>query len=142
MSTRPGMRACLLAAAVLLAGCVPVRWPEKPATAPSPVPPATTSQRPGAVKPAPSPSPAPAPAPDARLTEEAPEPLPRSKSGNPPFYEVFGERHFVLEDSNGYREQGVSRVMALVEASTTSDEALESLRTDAEQAGLDMAPRA
>lgn len=108
MSTRPGMRACLLAAAVLLAGCVPVRWPEKPATAPSPVPPATTSQRPGAVKPAPSPSPAPAPAPDARLTEEAPEPLPRSKSGNPPFYEVFGERHFVLEDSNGYREQGVA----------------------------------
>ena len=42
----------------------------------------------------------------------------------------------------GYREQGVSRVMALVEASTTSDEALESLRTDAEQAGLDLAPRA
>jgi len=42
----------------------------------------------------------------------------------------------------GYREQGVSRVMALVEASTTSDEALEALRADAEQAGLDLAARA
>jgi F420-dependent oxidoreductase-like protein len=42
----------------------------------------------------------------------------------------------------GYREQGVSRVMALIEASTTSDEALEALRADAEQAGLDLAPRA
>ena len=41
----------------------------------------------------------------------------------------------------GYREQGVSRVMALVEASTTSDEALEALRADAEQAGLDLAPQ-
>ena len=41
----------------------------------------------------------------------------------------------------GYREQGVSRVMALVEASTTSDEALEALRADAEQAGIDLAPR-
>jgi F420-dependent oxidoreductase-like protein len=40
-----------------------------------------------------------------------------------------------------YREQGVSRVMALVEASTTSDEALEALRADAEQAGIDLAPR-
>lgn len=40
--------------------------------------------------------------------EELPEPLPRSRSGNPPFYEVLGERYFVLEESNGYREQGVA----------------------------------
>ena len=31
--------------------------------------------------------------------------------------------------------------MALIEASTTSDEALETLRADAEQAGLDLAPQ-
>ena len=42
----------------------------------------------------------------------------------------------------GYREQGVSRVMALVEESTTNDEALETLRGDAEQAGLELASRA
>ncbi len=104
MSSRPGMRAGLMAAAVLLAGCVPVRWPEKPPTAPAPVPPVAANQRPKAARPAPSPE----PAPDAGRTEELPEPLPRSKSGNPPFYEVLGERYFVLEDGNGYREQGVA----------------------------------
>ncbi len=106
MSGRPGIRAGLLVAAVLLAGCVPVRWPEKPAEAPSQVPPVAASKRPKAAKPAPAP--APAPAPDGTHTGELPEPLPRSKSGNPPFYEVLGERYFVLEDSDGYRAQGVA----------------------------------
>ncbi|MDH5254362.1 MAG: septal ring lytic transglycosylase RlpA family protein [Gammaproteobacteria bacterium] len=99
-------QACLLAAAVLLAGCVPARWPEKPATAPAPVPPAAASQRPKPVKPAPPPLPPPSP--DVSLAEQAPEPLPRSRSGNPPFYEVLGERYFVMDDSEGYREQGVA----------------------------------
>jgi F420-dependent oxidoreductase-like protein len=38
-----------------------------------------------------------------------------------------------------HREQGVSRVMALVEASTTSDDALEQLADDARQAGVELA---
>jgi F420-dependent oxidoreductase-like protein len=42
----------------------------------------------------------------------------------------------------GYKELGVSRVMALIEASTTSEEALESLAEDAATAGLELAPRA
>jgi rare lipoprotein A len=33
---------------------------------------------------------------------------PRSKSGNPPFYEVFGKRYFVLPTSAGYAERGVA----------------------------------
>ena len=33
---------------------------------------------------------------------------PRSSRGNPPFYEVFGERYYVLDSSNGFRERGVA----------------------------------
>ena len=33
---------------------------------------------------------------------------PRSRLGNPPFYEVFGKRHYVLDSSAGYRKTGVA----------------------------------
>ena len=33
---------------------------------------------------------------------------PRSESGNPPFYEVFGQRHFVLDSAAGYRRTGIA----------------------------------
>ena len=36
------------------------------------------------------------------------EELPRSKSGNPPFYEVYGVRYEVMETSIGYKERGVA----------------------------------
>jgi rare lipoprotein A len=32
----------------------------------------------------------------------------RSSRGNPPFYEVFGERYYVLDSSAGYSERGVA----------------------------------
>ncbi|MFL2546140.1 MAG: septal ring lytic transglycosylase RlpA family protein [Candidatus Rariloculaceae bacterium] len=32
----------------------------------------------------------------------------RSERGNPPVYEVFGERYYVMETSAGYRERGVA----------------------------------
>jgi len=32
----------------------------------------------------------------------------RSSRGNPPFYEVFGERYYVLDSSDGFSEQGVA----------------------------------
>ena len=44
----------------------------------------------------------------------APSPLPsvasgeRSARGNPPFYEVFGERYYVLDSSQGFAERGVA----------------------------------
>jgi rare lipoprotein A len=34
--------------------------------------------------------------------------LPRSKYGNPPFYEVYGVRYTILPGSSGYREEGVA----------------------------------
>jgi rare lipoprotein A len=33
---------------------------------------------------------------------------PRSRYGNPPFYEVFGKRYYVLASSSGYVERGVA----------------------------------
>jgi len=34
--------------------------------------------------------------------------LPRSKQGNPPFYEVYGKRYTVMKTSGGYKERGVA----------------------------------
>lgn len=34
--------------------------------------------------------------------------LPRSKSGNPPFYEVYGVRYHVMDTSIGYKKRGVA----------------------------------
>jgi rare lipoprotein A len=44
------------------------------------------------------------PAPVRATTQE----LPRSKSGNPPFYEVYGVRYTVMDSSVGYKERGVA----------------------------------
>lgn len=33
---------------------------------------------------------------------------PRASRGNPPFYEVFGKRYYVLQSSDGYRERGIA----------------------------------
>ncbi len=37
-----------------------------------------------------------------------PRPEPRSRYGNGPVYEVFGERYVVMNNSNGFKEQGVA----------------------------------
>ena len=92
-------RAAAMAAALALAACggAPKR----------PVPP------PAAVPAAPAPAPAlPAPRPsDAdllKVPDAVPRPEPRARLGNPPFYEVFGQRYTVLADSRGYVERGVA----------------------------------
>lgn len=41
-------------------------------------------------------------------TPVVPAPEPRSRYGNPPHYEQFGERYYVLPTSSGYRERGVA----------------------------------
>jgi rare lipoprotein A len=33
---------------------------------------------------------------------------PRARNGNPPFYDVFGKRYFVMSSSSGYVERGVA----------------------------------
>ena len=40
--------------------------------------------------------------------DPVPRPEPRSRYGNGPVYEVFGERYEVLETSHGFRERGVA----------------------------------
>lgn len=95
-------RAGWLAATVLLVGCVPARWPDRPDALPTPLPPVASSRRPA------PPAPVPVPAPQGNTVPVAPATAPRATAGNPPFYEVFGERYFVMPDSDGYREQGVA----------------------------------
>jgi len=44
----------------------------------------------------------------ASIPDAVPRAEPRSKSGNPPFYEIDGRRYFVLGSSAGYLERGVA----------------------------------
>jgi rare lipoprotein A len=78
--------------ALALAACVspPPRQPSAPAPLPPPELPAQ-------------------PPPDvASIPEPTPRIEPRSARGNPPFYEVFGKRYFVLASADGYVERGVA----------------------------------
>ncbi|MEO1327000.1 MAG: septal ring lytic transglycosylase RlpA family protein [Pseudomonadota bacterium] len=44
----------------------------------------------------------------ARPAQGVPGPEPRSRYGNPEFYEVAGQRYFVMDSAKGYRERGVA----------------------------------
>lgn len=48
------------------------------------------------------------PAPPQPAGDSLPREEPRARSGNPPFYEVGGERYVVLASAAGYVEQGVA----------------------------------
>ena len=50
----------------------------------------------------------PAPAAAAPSEQSAAVDLPRSKRGNPPFYEVYGVRYTVMNSSSAYKEKGVA----------------------------------
>jgi len=55
------------------------------------------------------PAPSQAAAPPAQAVPDAvPQFEPRSRYGNPPFYEVFGKRYYVLSSSAAYVERGVA----------------------------------
>ena len=49
-----------------------------------------------------------APAPQARAPAAITPARAEANHGNPPFYDVFGERYFVLASSEGYRERGIA----------------------------------
>jgi rare lipoprotein A len=49
----------------------------------------------------------PQPPPDT-VPDATPRSEPRARNGNPPFYDVFGKRYFVLSSSAGYWERGVA----------------------------------
>jgi rare lipoprotein A len=48
------------------------------------------------------------PADVSRVPDAVPRAEPRSASGNPRFYEVFGRRYYVLASAEGHRERGVA----------------------------------
>jgi rare lipoprotein A len=48
------------------------------------------------------------PPPAQSVPDMVPRSEPRSRSGNPPFYDVLGKRYFVLSSSSGYVERGVA----------------------------------
>ncbi|MEY4762910.1 MAG: hypothetical protein RLZZ200_2766 [Pseudomonadota bacterium] len=112
--TNPWFRACQRALPGLLSllaacGSAPPR-PQPSVTPPHvlrPVqePPATSTM------PAPPPRPSgtvPTPAELAAIPDAVPRVEPRSALGNPPFYDVSGQRYFVLSSAEGYRERGVA----------------------------------
>lgn len=84
MSARPLLASIGLLAALSLAACLSV--PVPPPSLPPPEPPLGPQNVPDAV----------------------PHWEPRSLNGNPPFYEVFGKRYYVLSSSAGYLERGVA----------------------------------
>ena len=57
----------------------------------------------------PQPAPTPRPPPDVAVVPDAvPRPEQRSALGNPAFYDVLGQRYFVLGTAEGYLERGVA----------------------------------
>jgi rare lipoprotein A len=56
----------------------------------------------------PVPPPTDRPPPSNSVPDMVPRSEPRSRSGNPPFYDVMGKRYFVLSSSVGYVERGVA----------------------------------
>jgi rare lipoprotein A len=63
---------------------------------------------PGPAAPPAAPPPALPPPPAAGVPDAIPRIEPRSRYGNPPYYEVFGKRYYVLSSSVGYWERGVA----------------------------------
>jgi rare lipoprotein A len=63
--------------------------------------------RPESPSPAATPEPETTPPPQS-VQDVVPRREPRSRSGNPPFYDVLGKRYFVLSSNVGYVERGVA----------------------------------
>jgi rare lipoprotein A len=90
MGHRAGLAVPACALALLISGC------------------SVVARRPAPTAPAPA-APVPAPAPDlASVPDAVPRLEPRSAHGNPPFYDVLGQRYFVLSAADGYLERGVA----------------------------------
>ena len=66
-----------------------------------------TAHRPSAPAPVAAPQPQPPAAPGA-VPDAVPRAEPRSAHGNPPFYDVLGQRYYVRPTADGYLERGVA----------------------------------
>ena len=86
--------AALLACALALAGCsITAHHPATPQAAPAPVAAASVAAPPADI---------------GAIADAVPRPEPRSAHGNPAFYDVFGQRYYVLPSAEGYLERGVA----------------------------------
>ena len=92
----------LLASALYLSACSITGHRQTPGKAATP-PAATPTPPPAPMAGMPPPPSNPFAVPDA-----VPKFEPRARSGNPPFYEVFGKRYYVMASSVGYIERGVA----------------------------------
>ena len=108
MSASRGAGATVLALCVLLVGCIPTSWPSRPTAQPSAPPSVASSPRPPVAASAKAQAPVPVPADKVDTGRPAAVPTPVPRAGNPPFYEVFGQRYFVMPSSDGYREEGLA----------------------------------
>jgi rare lipoprotein A len=88
----------LLALTVLLTACSVAGRRESPQVPPKSLPPA----------PSPSEDVPPPPRDLASIPDAVPKVEPRSKRGNPKFYEVLGKRYFVMPSAAGYVERGIA----------------------------------
>lgn len=86
-----------IVASLMLAGCMPTRWEKPPEETQREVAKAPRAKAPKAA--------ARRPAPGSATSRSG---TARSELGNPPFYEVFGKRYYVLPDGQGFREQGTA----------------------------------
>ncbi len=91
----------LLVAVIVLAGCAAAPPARRPGERPPP-PTATASL------PAPDLRPPPGEQQLLAVPDAVPRQEPRAKLGNPPFYDVLGQRYTVLPASRGYVERGVA----------------------------------
>jgi rare lipoprotein A len=86
--------AALLACALALAGCsITAHHPATPQAAPAPAAAASVAAPPADI---------------GAIADAVPRPEPRSAHGNPAFYDVFGQRYYVLPSAEGYLERGVA----------------------------------
>lgn len=68
----------------------------------------STPQRTAPAPAAPAPPVLSVPSATGSVPDAIPRPEPRARYGNPPFYDVFGKRYYVLSSSVGYWERGVA----------------------------------
>ena len=95
MNLARGAAALLACAALTLSACS--LGPQRRAAAPA----SASVPPPAAAAPA-------APASAEAIPDAVPRVEPRSAHGNPPFYDVLGQRYFVLAGAEGYSERGVA----------------------------------